>query len=71
MFCTDQIQNKPPRFSKSTQRQDPSTSYNSLRENRKSIPKFLKGKKTFQKCNPPDFKLYPSKLTNKNFPHMV
>ena len=39
-----------------------------LRENRKSIPKFFK---TFQKCNPPNFKLYPSKLTNKNFPHMV
>ena len=26
---------------------------------------------TFQKCNPPDFKLYPNKLTNKTFPHMV
>ena len=28
-------------------------------------------KKTFQKCNPPDFtgESYPSKLTNKFFPH--
>ena len=25
-------------------------------------------KKTFQKCNPPDFKFYPKKLTNKIFP---
>ena len=23
----------------------------------------------FQKCNPPDFQFYPSKLINKNFPH--
>ena len=22
-------------------------------------------------CNPPDFKFYPSKLTDKIFPHMV
>ena len=27
--------------------------------------------KTFQKCNPPGFKFYPSNLTNKIFPHMV
>ena len=27
--------------------------------------------KTFKKCNPPDFKFYLSKLTNKNFRHMV
>ena len=40
-------------------------------QNRKSIPKFLSGKKTFQKCNTPDFKFYLSKLTNKKFPHMV
>ena len=40
-------------------------------ENRKAIPKFLSGKRTFQKRNPPDFKLYPSKLNNKNFPPMV
>ena len=26
---------------------------------------------TFQKCNPPDFKFYLSKLINKKFPHMV
>ena len=25
----------------------------------------------FQKCNPPDFKFYLVKLTNKIFPHMV
>ena len=42
-----------------------------LRENRKSIPKFLSSKKTFQICNPPDFKFYPSKLTNKKFHHVV
>ena len=35
-----------------------------LRENRKTIPKFLSGKKTFQKYNPPDFKFYPSELTH-------
>ena len=38
---------------------------------RKTILKFLTGKKTFKKCNPPDFKFYPSKLIDKNFPHMV
>ena len=27
-----------------------------LRENWKSIPTFLNGKKYFKKCNPPDFK---------------
>ena len=27
-------------------------------------------KKTFQKCNPPDFKFYLGKLNNKTFPHM-
>ena len=37
----------------------------------KTIPKFWSGKNTFQKCNPPDFKFYPSMLTDKNFPHMV
>ena len=42
-----------------------------LRENQKSIPNFLSGKKAFKKCNPQDFKFYPSKLTNKNFHHMV
>ena len=43
-----------------------------MRENRKSIPKFLSGKKLFKNNNNPlDFKFYPSKLTNKNFPHMV
>ena len=31
-------------------------------------PKCFNWKKTFQKCNPPDFKFYPSKLTNKHFP---
>ena len=40
-------------------------------ENQKSIPKFLCGKKCLKKCNPPDFKFYLSKFTNKNFPHMV
>ena len=25
----------------------------------------------FQKCNPPDFKLFLGKLNNKHFPHMV
>ena len=40
-------------------------------ENRKSNPKFLSGQKTLKKCNPPDFKFYLAKLTNKNFPHMV
>ena len=42
-----------------------------LREKRKSIPNCFNGKKTFQKCNPPDFKFYLGKLNNKNFPHMV
>ena len=34
-----------------------------LREQRKTIPKFLSGKKkkTFKKCNPPDFEFYPNK----------
>ena len=32
---------------------------------------FFCGKKTFQKCNPPDFKFYLRKFNNKNFPHMV
>ena len=27
--------------------------------------------KTFQKCYPPDFKVYLSKLTNKKSPHKV
>ena len=41
-------------------------------ENRKSIPKFLSGKKLKKKIlDPPDLKLYPSKLTNKIFFHMV
>ena len=42
-------------------------------ENWKSIPKSFSGKKAFQKykCNSPDFKFYPNKLTNKNFPHVV
>ena len=35
-------------------------------ENRKSIRYFLSGEKTFEKYNPPDFKFYLSKLTNKN-----
>ena len=40
-----------------------------LRENRKTILKFLSGKNTFQKCNPPDFNcIPPNKLTDKNFP---
>ena len=39
-----------------------------ISENRKSISKLFYGKITFQKCNPPDFKFYPSKLTNKFFP---
>ena len=26
---------------------------------------------TFRKCNPPDFNFHPSKLTDKNFHHMV
>ena len=34
-------------------------------------PKLFKWYKTFQKYNPPDFKFYLSKLTNKIFPHMV
>ena len=42
-----------------------------LRENRKSTPVVFNGKKTFKKCNPPDFKFYLDKLNNKNFPHMV
>ena len=33
--------------------------------------KIFKWQKTFKKCNPPDFKSYPSKLTNKKFLHMV
>ena len=24
-----------------------------------------------KKCNPPDFKFYPSQLSDENFPHMV
>ena len=39
-----------------------------LPEHRKSVPKFLNGKKLLKKGNPPDFKFYPSKLTNKNSP---
>ena len=42
-----------------------------LRENWKTIPKYLSGKKIFKKWNPSDFKFYPSKLTDKKFPHMV
>ena len=40
---------------------------------RKSIdhPKIFKWSRTFQQCNLPDFKFYPSKLTNKTFSHMV
>ena len=34
-------------------------------------PKNFSCKKTIQTCNPPDFKFYPRKLTNKNFPQMV
>ena len=30
-----------------------------------------KPEETFKHCNPPDFKIYPSKLTDKIFPHMV
>ena len=40
-----------------------------LHEKQKSIPKVLSGKKLFK--NVTDFKFYPSKLTNKNFPHTV
>ena len=32
------------------------------------MPNFFNGKKTFKKCNPPDFKFYLDKLHNKNFP---
>ena len=39
-----------------------------LPENRKYIPNVFNGKKTFQKCNPPDFKFYLDKLNNKIFP---
>ena len=42
-----------------------------LRENRKTIPKFLSGEKLLKKCHPSDFKFYPSKLAYKKFPHMV
>ena len=42
-----------------------------LRENRETIPKFLSGKNLLKKCNPPDFKFYPSKLTDKIFPSRV
>ena len=42
-----------------------------LCENRKSIQKIVSGKKIKKKCNTPDFEFYPSKLTNKNFAHMV
>ena len=38
-----------------------------LRENRKTIPKILSGKKLFKNVTPPDFKFYPSKLTDKIF----
>ena len=34
-------------------------------------PKIFMWLKTFQKCNSPDFKFYPSKFTDKKFPHMV
>ena len=34
-------------------------------------PKIFKWLKAFQKCNHPDFKFYPSRLTDKIFPHMV
>ena len=40
-------------------------------ENRKPIPEFLSGKKNFQKCNPPDFKFYIGKATNKHFPKHI
>ena len=39
-------------------------------ENRNVIQLFLVIK-TLKKCKPPDFKIYPKKLTNKHFPHMV
>ena len=39
-------------------------------ENRKSIHNCFVVK-TFQKCNPPDFKFDLGKLNNKTFPHMV
>ena len=42
-----------------------------LRENRKTILKIFKSLETFQKCNPPDFKFYPSKSTDEKFPHMM
>ena len=42
-----------------------------LCENQKTILKSLSGKKFLKKCNPPDFKFYPSKLTDKNFPRTV
>ena len=34
-------------------------------------PNSFKRSKTFKKSNPPDFKFYPSELTNKNFPHVL
>ena len=36
-----------------------------LHENRKTIPKFLSGKKLLKEYNAPDFKFYPSMLTDK------
>ena len=45
----------------------------SIHENRKTISKILSGKQILKNVlsNPPGFKFYPSKLTDKNFPHMV
>ena len=34
-------------------------------------PKIFKWYFLVKKCNPPDFKFYPSKLNNKIVPHMV
>ena len=34
-------------------------------------PKIFEVVKTFKTFNPPDFKFYPSKLTDKKIPHMV
>ena len=39
-----------------------------LLETRMAIPKLIV--KPLQTCNPPNFKVYSSKLTNENFSHM-
>ena len=41
-----------------------------LPENRKSIPKYFKGKQLLKKCNPPILNLVFGKFNNK-FPHMT